>query len=949
MAYEELQKAITGYYKAVIAKRKAKGGNAKNAKSTKQLGGYTATELQEQVDALLTKHIAASNPHNDNAADLDMYTKPEFDAKTKGGMLQGLTPVSSYGTLSWLPVPILGTFTTASHVTTGAGRFVPMQLEDDGTVAFIRNGTDGAVQRACYGYIKNNKVYYTEQPYTLPNGKQAAFVYQGGQECIAGKLQDDIQGFIALKDGTLNGETHRFVLISQDFLPNIANAELVLGKDRVFIISLVNATNWMDDDQAPSLKMYSIPLTAFDGTQYTPEAVSFYQQTSLGGTEGDASSTTYLVSRKVFSNNTTATECIWRAPSNDKLEVDDSPWIEKGRACTVSAYNATTNSIRIQIQAPVQWYYDTDFKCDITCTNIVFDVTSTSIAPLGNHVPFTIDASGIGTNGVLSSNAYVAFSHRGQDSYYLADDNTLYVVSVSEDIVVTQVTTANQGSLFDRLAMPFGGGVSGVPITFPRYFGSPVGDKLCTFLPVDPNYAILTTHNEYAEADHVLVKFNTSSSSSPSKNFTTVEGETNIGYTFGGARARCIDVGDKPSSGDLKPSISFVNGKDVGYYCAYFAPGVSNARATQYSNTMVAKDHITIDSAKLEALMEESLAQVGYSDADCKTYEAIVPNRDDVPAMIRVFACYHKTGVHIMRLHLMDVSSKTGVVDTVTLGAVLSSDSVGEDRIFGISESPDDLTGRLGRVAILGTTDGLLVHWVSNHLFSTRVSATSRDGDRRHECRFWIGADHTLSNMTSEFYGVNAPDEESFAVLPGQGFGVVKGIAYGTTLRFQLLCYGKSDFQKWTSATSASAKKWRSYTLTAQRTTATSKVMFLDSAPVAFRGHTYTLKPYTVDLSTISKSYLNHTFTLVLEYDFTTASMAYRFDETESVNTYRRMGIGTITTDTRGPVAIDIYKTQRLDSAYTVYTSSWTVSSPDKLGSFPNTKGDPAEVVKTTW
>lgn len=203
--------------------------------------------------------------------------------------------------------------------------------------------------------------------------------------------------------------------------------------------------------------------------------------------------------------------------------------------------------------------------------------------------------------------------------------------------------------------------------------------------------------------------------------------------------------------------------------------------------------------------------------------------------------------------------------------------------------------------------------------------------------------------MTSEFYGVNAPDEESFAVLPDQGFGSVKGIAYGTTLRFQLLCYGKSDFQKWTSTTSASAKKWRSYTLAAQRTTTTSKVMFLDSVPVAFRGRTYTAQPYTVDLSTVNKSYLSRTFTLLLEYDFTTASMIYKFDDTGSANTYRRLGIGTITTDSRGPAVIGIYKTQRLDGAYTVYTPSWTVSSSSKLGSLPNTKGDPAAVVKTTW
>lgn len=949
MAYEELQKAIAGYYKAVVAKRKAKSGNAKHAKSTTKLDGLNASELKEQVDNVLTRHIAASNPHNDNAADLDMYTKQEFDAKTKGGMSQGLTPVSTYGSLSWMPVAAVGCFTTASHVTTGDGCFLPLQVEDDGTLSFIRNGTDGAVQKACYGYIRDNKAFYTEQPYTLANGKQALFMYQGGQGCLAGKLHDDARGFIAIKDGTLNGLSHQFVLIPQDFLPRLANSEIVLGEDRVFIITLSNAANWMDDSQAPSLQMYSVPITAFDGTLYTPDAISFYRQTSIGGGSGDPSSTTYMVSKKVFSTNMSATECIWRASTNANLEVYNFPWKEKGRVTSISSYDKNANKIRIQIQAPVQWYYNTTAKYDIACVSIEFDVTSTSIAPLGTHVPFTIDGQGNGKGGVLTSGAYSVFSHNGQDSYYVADENTTYTVSVGENIEITQTNVTNQGTLFDRLAKPFGMGSSGAHCEFPRYFGSAIGDKLCTFLPVDLNYAVLTTHNEHAIADHVLVKFNTLSSSSPIKNFTTVEGETNIGYTLEGDRARCIDIGDKPSAGDLKPSISFVKSKDVGYYCGYFTPGVPNTRATQYTNKMVSKDHITIDPSKLEAVMEESLAKVGYSDADRKTYEAIVPAREDVPALIRVFACYHNTGVNITQLHYLKVSSTKGNVESVTLGDVLDSNSVEGNKVFGISESPVDMTGRLGRVSILSTDEGLLIHWTSNHLFSTRPVSSSREGDRRYECRFWINPDKTISDMTSRFYGGNVASEETFTVLPDQGFGAAKGIGYGTVIRFQLLCINKADFQKWKSPTSADAKKRRSYTLTAQRTALTSKIMILDNIPLTFRGRTYTMEPYTAYLETVARSFTNRVFPMSIGYKFPELTMEYYLGSIGNPNTYRSLAIGQIVTDDRGPVSIGLYKPQRLDRTYSVYTSSWTVSGQDELGNLPNTKGDPAEVVKTTW
>ena len=949
MDYNELHSSITGYIKAVITKRKTKSGTAKQSQTAAKLEGLTAAELETAVDKTLADHIAASNPHRDSAGDLDMYTKSEYDAKTKGGMVQGLTAVSTYGSLNWLPIPALGTFTSASHVTTGNGRFMPLQLEDDGVLSFIRNGTDGLQQRACYGYIKNRVVYYTEQPYTLSNGKQAKLVYQGGQDVVTGALADDTVGFIALREGTLNGAGHRFVQVPAAFLATLAVAEVVVAREYVYIISLPNATEWMNQGNAATLTIHSIPLDHFDGTTYTPDAVSFSTQTSVGGTAGDASSVTYLVSRVTFSDSIDAKECIWRSPGGDGVEIDDSQWVEKGRAYTVSAYNYDTKLIRIQIQAPVQWYRNTELESDIATITVEFNTVSTAINVNANHTPFTVSSTGNGSKGVRDEDSTLVLTPRGQESYYQCDNNTTYVVSVGDDIQVYEVTTANHGTLYERLERPFGAGASVKdPITFPRYFGSPIGDKLCTFLPVDNNYAIVTTHNESAEADHVLVKFNTSSSSSPMKNFTTVEGETNIGYTFGGARARCIDVGDKPSAGDLKPSISFVNGKDVGYYCAYFTPGVGDTRATQYTNTLTAKAKITIAASKLEALMDESLKQVGYGDADRKTYEVIVPDRTDVPAMMKVYACYHDTGVHIMRLHVINVSSRSGVVDTVSLGAVLDSDSIGEDQVFGISESPYDTTGRLGRVAILGTSDGFIVHWVSNHLFSTRTTSSGRDGDRRHECRFWLSTDQKLSSITSEFYGVNVPDEESFAVLPDQGFGAVKGIAYGTVLRFQLLCYGKSDFQKWTSDTSASAKKWRSYTLTGQRTTATSVFRVLGDTPVVFRGRSYTVPAYSVDLSKINSSYLNRTFVVLLNYDFTTANMTYMFDDS-SPHSYRHMGIGTITTDSRGPASIDIYKTQRLDASYGPYTPSWTVSSSGMLGNFPNTKGDPSIVVKTTW
>lgn len=133
-------------------------------------------------------------------------------------MMFSLLGISRFGTQSYLPPGVAGSFEGASRRNTE--RNVPLVVEDDGLVTLLRNSTNGQWNGAYYsyynvadsgaltGYRPTNTRYL---PKFLPNHKPAT-VSRGSDGVFLGMATPNAGGadvpFVALTSGTLNQDLH---------------------------------------------------------------------------------------------------------------------------------------------------------------------------------------------------------------------------------------------------------------------------------------------------------------------------------------------------------------------------------------------------------------------------------------------------------------------------------------------------------------------------------------------------------------------------------------------------------------------------------------------------------------------------------------------------------------------------------------------------------------------
>ena len=964
MDYSELHKAIVNYYLAVKAKRKEQTGTAKSAELAKMLEGKTAAEINELVSDALKQHLTVTNPHQDSLTSLDMYSKEEIDAMNKEGLAQGLIPAWRIGSLNWLPMSVLGNYHTCTQITAIDGslgdyaRFLPMQLEDDGTLAFIRNGTDGKVQYACYGYVPNavtdfEAAYLTERPYTLPDGNTAAMVFQGGQDTIAGVLSTG-DPFISIKNGTLNGATHKYVKLPVGYKDRLAASETVIVGDYVYILNLPNAHHWMDVNAAPTLVYYKIPVSAFDGTTYTPDAVEFVTQTSVGGNTGDPSSTVFYVSKVTFSDSPDAKECIWRAAAGTVVADDvKNAWYKKGRPFTTSAVSADGAVLRTQISAPVQWNGDGNEHASYAVINVEFNLNTRAIT--ANHVDgvLTITSTGF-TNGYESDTQMNTWDSLNTFHY---DSATLgFYSAIGENSYVGRIVTKNEDTLYDTLASSYGRFTAFDYVEIEPVFGSDIGERLCTFMPVSTKFGVINTRNNDGLADHVLVKYDTSGNGSPFKNFTTVDGSTAIGFSFGGTRTRCAEMGDEPSAKDLQPSISYVKDTDIGYQCGYFTPATPFTRATAYGEDMKAKGTITVKETEIDAIVSGVLTAEGFSDVDEHTYELIIPATTNIPAFIAVYGFYSDITkkTDIVALYTVNASARTGEV-TLTQGSKMHSGNIlPSDIIHSVTENVEDTVGRYGRISFYGTADGHGVLWTSSFKFGDGVKS-----DLRRESRFWLNTDNTVQGhvqrMRAEGWNIDCTDD-FWGCIYKLGMGGFQSVGYGTTLQFRSIATSKTMFLAWTSDTVNNAvRKPTAYTITSQyMTTAPTRLYFREPMTYLVRGFVWEQEPYEYQLEGATVTDSSTVKTVNLDYLVSYSNNKASFGLISALGTATlRQRAGWVKVDSRGIVDINLYKISRMDGAVNAYRPAYmsdqtinTLNGVDYKGTYGYSEGDPLRSAK---
>lgn len=161
-------------------------------------------------------------------------------------LMFGLMGIARYGTQSYLPAGVAGSFEGASR--RNSQRNVPMVVEDDGTVTILRNATNGELNGAYYSYytvadsgalIEYRPTNARYLPKFLPNHKPE-YVAQGSEGVFLGMAKPNAGGdlvpFIALTSGTLNQDLHVGCVLNWT-IPDVRLTSPVIDGNYVYIFN----------------------------------------------------------------------------------------------------------------------------------------------------------------------------------------------------------------------------------------------------------------------------------------------------------------------------------------------------------------------------------------------------------------------------------------------------------------------------------------------------------------------------------------------------------------------------------------------------------------------------------------------------------------------------------------------------------------------------------------
>ncbi|ANH52118.2 hypothetical protein FDH97_gp020 [Erwinia phage vB_EamM_Deimos-Minion] len=145
---------------------------------------------------------------------------------------QGINPISSFGSLSFLPPDVSGSFEGSGQVSGNSAS--PMIIEDDGTLVGLRYGTTGTTEGLYYFYlptaedrIDNASVIRTNfkyAPANLPAGAYCTDVYNTESDVLLGNIKgsSSYNWFISITNGTFDATKHNTAYFTINGDPDLA-------------------------------------------------------------------------------------------------------------------------------------------------------------------------------------------------------------------------------------------------------------------------------------------------------------------------------------------------------------------------------------------------------------------------------------------------------------------------------------------------------------------------------------------------------------------------------------------------------------------------------------------------------------------------------------------------------------------------------------------------------
>lgn len=946
-----------------------------------QVGGYDSITLFEQGTLQLRGHTAnTANPHN---VVLDVPSKETIDDELELLLEEGVLPISRYGSLSYLPINVVGAAEGNADIITNS---LPMVIEKDGSLVYLRLATNGEKRDLYYAYIEGlTQNPTTELPhptYTTRKYRPAGFPENAYvKELIAG-YNGVVAGVIAYENG----------VTPDSFFVSITNGTMDDTQHK-FLLLTFTGTEYSNRNMVsiyrhnhPTLgdRLFLLENTPFPGSQAAPAFRLFKSVLAIDvANVGDSVTWTEVAANWEVSaiNNVTSTQAqkmrfsTFRTHSSD---IENTLILTLEGVLTNTAFrqyppavpfvHPSNGQVRFVFTDTVYFYVNNVNRITPVGFSFVVDPAAGTAAIDNQQWPLMVDqhedGSAIdftGDDGIVNRNVLGFYSLTkccGVTSY----GNRLITIRGlgTDQPSLSQFELAPEDeftTIFDAVAINTSTNIANLERrdTTSKYT-SAVGRSQRSFTLLTNQYGVLSCAgvNDVGEMQSAnsndSLAFLKADQTSYSYTYTTDANRPNTysGVTPENPRRRLTDMG--LDYRDFTKLIQFnkVDGTVVAHG-GWFAEGVVNSVPRSIdvvvdpdpllTTPVVSAGRISCNDSVMIALKNAIILAEGYQSAISSKIELCYFHPATIGADIPSFAVVSLISPsNVGYFVLYQVTPTTNIVgDNITItGLTLDLKLSGSSSVYNVKPGVDgsvhvsssDSATRTGAIVLHEFSDcyflggASLFHFQSQHPTANIHGATFR--------MVW---DKTGGDFKLAFAGQQNPYDTStfYWACPGNGVGYLMGSGNfrtdgGTKTIFTPYAKSRAEINLWSPST---------YGMSAWCVVAAAKqpedfvINFPDIQPVMIAGKLYQLPPTQVDLTSVQSNPANTTFYVFVELEEGEAK--YVLETVARADTIDSIYIGKLVTDATSIVTVDLRKVTKI-AEYRLSTTACGLGIPVSTG-----------------
>lgn len=889
------------------------------------------------VSITLTDHDEVYTADTNGHLDLPVPQKSEFDYILKQ------LPLSQYGAVNSVPVGVAGSFDGGSTVPYYSS--MPVLLEDDGTLAFLRPGTNGSTINYYYTYIaspeSSTKPTTTIRKYYNGTSKNIVFFDSYAKDTLIYQDIDNSLIYVVLTNGTLDNTKHKQASFSRNLIPhNIMSALKV--DDYVYIISLYNtaftpnnpittANNRNDPFQ---FLIHRIPVSQIQaGSITTVEAVTGITGNNMFG-DTNTSGNIRIADAWSSTADNTSVKSFLKYPTGTSIAIFTYTLI----GCAKAYYDGTniifsfyTNGYAVNSTQRKDTMYgftvtynvnNKSFTTDLGTDAVVCNGSTTGVLTWDN--PYAINASkshGIGT----------AAGDGNSCSWYITDNGVQYAIKekyvlvdnymVSRCVISNYTNKANAYKIRDRVLSP----TSSTNVS--ADFASRVGDQLVAGSPISSTRIMFTGTGTYQGTQYTKF-YRGISDIGTTRNYTynSVDRGTITGYAPQAFRV--------PFNYEnlMRSKLSFCDtaGNVEAYGCAFIENVVLSTGYKFSDSTLTYNSTVSISNTTLVNLKNAILASAGITSPQDSKIGLYFSPKADYCKSIAYVVVYNGTNLGGTNIFATVDCTLTGsTVSSATFNTIVYNQAV--SNMQSITPNSSEIFAKSG-FSCVKYADFTYISFSGLFTYGLPGGSTELTA-----CGIVNGntIDSLLVTQSARVTG-SPSNAREYSYIPNLGFGYY---LYGSTDKGTKLVF-KSCGNTLAQFNANMANGTGTDTvIIAQDVIVGFYLYFTERTPLFMSGQYFELPITTIDLSTIKTNPGNTLYYVYAKLQYGTPG--YVVSETELVENETTMFIGTVQTDGTKVSSLNITKVSKFDN----YRSSTTKIG----GAFPVSTGNPLDSGTINW